>query len=291
MHLAYLDDSDTKAKTQKWQVMSGVLIEDNAFKLAEAGMSGIPENLISPDKIDKFEEFHACELYGGYGVFAGIEQSVRFAAIERLLVLIRVLGVKIVYGAVNLDRLKKELFASADPLDICFRVCLLGIEHFSRARLDLKLEEEGESIESDKFHQIVFRNFIDDLVILILDECDGKAKSTLIRSFRAIRPPTLVGGFKGHTLHDDMYFGDSRYSVGIQLADLCSYFIARHLEGDVETEEFFDMIEPNIIFSQSYPEPVPSVEEALEDWNRIDSAEALKSTPEENQLGDGTEQL
>jgi hypothetical protein len=44
-----------------------------------------------------------------------------------------------------------------------------------------------------------------------------------------------------------MYFGDSKYSIGIQIADLCSYFIARRLAGDSETEHFYKMIEPQII--------------------------------------------
>jgi len=39
MYLAYLDDSDTKSKRRKWQVMAGVLIEDRYFKLTESGMS------------------------------------------------------------------------------------------------------------------------------------------------------------------------------------------------------------------------------------------------------------
>jgi hypothetical protein len=49
-------------------------------------------------------------------------------------------------------------------------------------------------------------------------------------------------------ISDDMYFGDSQYSIGIQLADLCSYFIARHLDGDAEIKGFYEMIDPHIVF-------------------------------------------
>ncbi len=82
MHLAYLDDSDTKAKAFKWQVMSAVIVEDDAFKMTEIGMSSIPERLMSAEKLAKFEEFHASELYGGYGPFEGIDQDRRFDAIR-----------------------------------------------------------------------------------------------------------------------------------------------------------------------------------------------------------------
>src|ERR1017187_7553103 len=84
VHLAYIDDSDSKQKACDWQVMSAVLIEDRSFKLLEMGLSGIAESLIPEDKRERFEEFHACELFGGYGIFEGIEQSQRFDAIERL---------------------------------------------------------------------------------------------------------------------------------------------------------------------------------------------------------------
>ncbi len=91
VHLAYLDDSDTKSKSAKWQVMSGVIIEDNYFKVVELAVGTVPALLVSADKLSAFEEFHACELYGGYGVFEGIDQATRFEAIRRLLELIAAL--------------------------------------------------------------------------------------------------------------------------------------------------------------------------------------------------------
>ncbi len=56
-------------------------------------------------------------------------------------------------------------------------------------------------------------------------------------------------------LHDDMYFGNSQESVGLQLADLCSYFIVKHLEGNQATEGFFKIIEKQIVYSRIEPEP------------------------------------
>jgi Protein of unknown function (DUF3800) len=278
VHLAYLDDSDTKAKQHKWQVMSAVLVEDKAFKLAEAGMSAIPGQLIGSDKIEQFEEFHACELYGGYGVFAGIDQSIRFNAISSLLTLINVLELTVIYGAVDLSKLHRELYGSADPMDVCFRICLRGIDDWAEKRLLEKIRKEpGDEKRSGKLEEVVFRNLLEELVILILDECDGKVKANLVRSFREVRP-SYRSGFTTTCLHDDMYFGDSRYSLGIQLADLCSYFIARHLEGNAESEGFFEMIEPHIIYCQSYPSP-----------STAEIVQALEEPEEEppKELGDG----
>lgn len=254
MHLAYLDDSDTKAKQRKWQVMSGVLIDHRAFKLVEVGMTSIPQDLIPPERLEKFEEFHACELYGGYGVFEGISQETRFAAIRRLLGILGPLELKVVYGAVDLSALQRELFASADPLDICFRICLSGVDYWANDRIHEAIAQDANNdSEGDPVTRVVLRKMLEDLVLLILDECDSKSKTTLVRSFRQVRPTFRSGKFCTSCLHDDMYFGDSRYSLGIQLADLCSYFIARHLEGDQEIDGFYEWIEPHIVYSQIHP--------------------------------------
>lgn len=244
VHLAYLDDSDTKAKPIKWQVMSGVILEDKNFKLTEAGMYSVQQALVPPEKWDSFEEFHACELYGGHGVFSGIDQTVRFEAIRRLLTLIEVCSISVVYGAVDMGRLQREVYASADPLDISFRICAKGIQAWLSKTITGPTEDA------------IVERWMEELVILIVDECDKKVRDSLQRSFRSLRPPRMHRDQSPTRLfhfHDDMYFGDSRYSLGIQLADLCSYFIARHLAGDSEIDSFYDMIRPHVVYSDTYP--------------------------------------
>jgi hypothetical protein len=258
VHLAYLDDSDTKAKKYKWQVMSGVIVEDKKFKRIELGMASLQEILVPTEKQSQFEEFHACELYGGYGVFEGIEQEKRFNAIRQLLKLIAADEPSVIYGAVNLDRLQGEVYASADPLDISFRMCIEGIHRWADKHMtELILGRVKSAVPQSEIPAILPR-FVDawfsQFVLLIVDECDKKIRDTLHKSFRSMRPSFKFHGESPQIIfHDDMYFGDSRYSVGIQLADLCSYFIARHLEGDKEIESFYAMIQPYIAFPEIYP--------------------------------------
>jgi len=120
-----------------------------------------------------------------------------------------------------------------------------------------------------------------------IDDSDTKAKSkvwqvmaaviiedqtfTLLEhALYSIRKDLLPSPGPGNELlhfHDDMYFGDSRFSIGIQLADLCAYFIARHLEGDLEIQGFYEMVSPHIVFSQVHPnvpeawDPLPEAKE------------------------------
>ena len=241
--------------------MSGVIIEDKAFKLAETGVAIVPEILMPAERLSEFEEFHACELYGGYGVFHGIDEEVRHNAIRRLLVILEFAELYVVYGGVELDRLQTELYGSADPMDVSFRICLAGIDAWCDQNindvLQAKLGNNIENYELDRATPHVVNGIFEQLVILILDECpDKKIRETLQKSYRSLRPPRNMKLSKFSNFHDDMYFGDSRYSIGIQLADLCSYFIARHLAGDDETESFYEMIKPHIVQSQIYP-PLP----------------------------------
>jgi hypothetical protein len=257
VHLAYLDDSDTRQKRHKWQVMAGVVMEDRSFKLAEIGMSVAQDHLgLSPEQLENFQEFHACELYGGYGFFEKVEQERRFDALSGLLAIIKMLDLGIVYGAVNLEELKKTLYSSADPLDICFRICIKGIASWTEDKTNKQvIAKMGDDYSIESMTPLVLESIYSDLTMLVLDECsDKKQRETLHRSFREIRSQRKPGDSSMLTsLHDDMYFGDSRYSLGIQIADACSYFIARHLDGDEETESFYNIIAPHIVRFETYP--------------------------------------
>ena len=117
----------------------------------------------------------------------------------------------VIYGAVNVHSLATQDYASASPIDIAFRICAKGISAWMAQNVASKIGNE--------------------LAILIADDGDKKVKTDLKQSFRQlrrqIRPPDYDP--KLWYVHDDMYFGSSKGSVGIQLADLCAYFIAKHL--------------------------------------------------------------
>lgn len=242
VYLAYIDDSDTRAKQQKWQVLSAVLIPDSSFPNLEMASSDVIHRLMGDERFEEFTEFHACELYGGYGVFEGIEQSKRFGAIEEVLGVLPAIKAKVAYGAVDLEGLQQQPYASASPLDMAFRMCAEGIEMF----LVRNLADVAQGKEPQGSSAAIF----------IADEFDKGVKATLQKSFRSLRQRLSFSETEFSKLplvHDDMYFGDSRYSIGIQMADLCSYFIARHLAGDAVIDPYFRLIEPLIISARRDP--------------------------------------
>jgi hypothetical protein len=99
------------------------------------------------------------------------------------------------------------------------------------------------------------KSHYDEFGILICDE-NKAMKADLQSAFRAnrrrLKSTAHTRGTLEH-LHDDMYFGDSAYSVGIQLADICGFIILRHLEGKEDTEYLFKNIEPHICFGDLEP--------------------------------------
>jgi Protein of unknown function (DUF3800) len=56
----------------------------------------------------------------------------------------------------------------------------------------------------------------------------------------------LTRTFELSNLIDDMYFGDSADSVGIQAVDMCAFLIRRHLAGKEDSEWLYKIIEPNV---------------------------------------------
>lgn len=262
MYLAYLDDS--KSKNKKWRVMAGIIIEDKIFNRLDLIVSVIRDVLKSAGKLQDFKEFHACELYGGYGPFDGVDQVLRFDAIRKLVKILNIAHLPVVYGAVNMTALSQEIYGSADPMDMSFRMCCKGVEHHVMQSI-LKRSGISDLTSLDPKEladRILGAGYMNELALLIVDDCDKAVKNSIQQSYRGLRPQRIFPGFEkiatmlhGNMFHfhDDMYFGDSIYSIGLQLADLCAYFIGQHLGGDAETDSFYQEVHPHIVYSECYP--------------------------------------
>ena len=132
-------------------------------------------------------------------------------------------NIPIVYGSVNLSQLAHTDYATAKPIDISFRRCAKAIEEWFRLNGGFGMMIADDSKQHDKNAILhVFRQF---------------------REFVRSSPPTR--GLLEH-IHDDIYFGDSKFSVGLQLADVCTLLISRHLVGYEDTEPLYKRIEPLI---------------------------------------------
>lgn len=242
--LAYADDSGTKNKHQLFQLVTAVVIPDRAFRdtelIAAASLKGFIPESVFPQFFGKFKEFKGAELFGGYGAFEGIDEEIRFNIMGALLAMVRNYGFPVIFGALNKaewDARKSKdgdlfKYGAVEPIDICFRTCLKGINNY------------------------VENNRPAEFAMLIADnQSDGDTREMLKKAFYNYRQrlnPNELSAIP--YLHDDMYFGDSSFSVGIQLADLCGFVISKWLDKDPSIERFYKIIEAQIMYSRIEPE-------------------------------------
>jgi len=233
-----------------------VVIPHGAFGWTEAMHNIAAGHLFKPNEIeDKFQEFHAFELFNGDGAFKGIPEPKRFEAIRVLLTAVGDRKLPFIYAAIDVNKLAKSemahgLFETARPLIPAFKMCLLGVEEWAQNNHP-RSDPQTRKIDYD------------DQYLLIVDETnDSELKKGLKNSYRKLRASRPMLGLSKHRLwhaHDAMYFGDSRDSVGIQLADLCTYFmqrrlLKRNLNARDKADEFYEMFSPHIICAKPEPE-------------------------------------
>jgi hypothetical protein len=133
---------------------------------------------------------------------------------------------------VDLNKHREGCFGNADPITVGFRMCLDAIRGW------------------------MFINAPGEMCIPVFDNVSSDLRKQLQEAFRACRKPlNTMEGSKGKWDHvvDDLYFGDSAYSVGIQAADVCAFFINRHLHEKKDTEDLYRLLEPHIAYGEVVP--------------------------------------
>lgn len=254
MHLAYLDESITPSQIA---IFGAVVVPSGSWGWTER-LHGIAiEQLFALNEIEeKFKEFHAVELFNGEGAFKGIDELKRFSAIQVLLMSLRHYNLPFIYGAVDEKKLANSshargLFGTARPLSAAFRLCALGVEDWARKR-------------HTQLDQGVAVDYADNYLLIADSTTDADLKRQLQTSYKILRAKHPYSTMKPHDnrlwhSHDEMYFGDSVSCLGIQLADLCTYFMQRHLAKRDKThldkaDEFFNLIKPYAICAKPEPE-------------------------------------
>jgi hypothetical protein len=230
VHLVYCDDT---REGKKHQFLTAVILKDADFQDVEVYLRGIVQVNVPEESQDDFE-FHAVDLYSGK--IPGIDRATALEIFTHCVGIGTQARIPIIYSRIDLKAMKSSAYASALPLDVAFRVCLPEIERWF-----------GE-------------NAPDELGIVICDDCNDKnLKDRLLTSFmekrerlqtkvKRIGTKLNISEYRGELphLHDAMYFGSSKHSTGIQLADIFGYIINQHSAGNADTEILYEMLEPQI---------------------------------------------
>lgn len=230
VYIAYLDDS---CEENKFQVIGAVIVPDGAISQIENDAAALVEDLVPEDLRKDFEPHASRILSGARPPYDKLKPSVRHEIILRTLQIASSHKLVITYGATDIKALGRAPFRSADSVQMAFMFCAKNIESW--------LSQQSP----------------DALGLLIADE--GKKQKHAIQSafYSMRRRMTARGHNRGELphVHDDMYFGESHASIGIQLADACCLAILRHLCGrtDDATREYFQIIKHLLYKGKVYP--------------------------------------
>ena len=231
MHLVYLDESISN-REKGYQVVGAILVPESLDLAHLEDVFAFIREFEIPDELQKNFEFHTSDLFNGRGIFEKIEHPRAMEIIAKGTRLIGVHGYSLFYGAVDSDKHKCGLFSDAEPITIGFKICLDAVQDW------MQIHAPGE------------------MCLAVFDNVSAKLRQALQQAFRNSRKPLdTMEGSKGKwgNLVDDLYFGDSAFSVGIQAADLCTYLIRRHLNGKKDTEALYQLLGPHIVSAKVVP--------------------------------------
>jgi hypothetical protein len=232
MYLAYLDDSGPSTD-KRYQVVGGILLKDSHFTELEQILGYVVESHVPEEFQDTFE-FHSAELWHQRGPFQALPREKAVDIMQAFAQMVAAYDIPVVYGAVDLDRHRESIWGSASPLAIGFKICLDAVEDWFCAQQP------------------------DDFAVAVFDNINKpELRKNIVNSFRDNRRIVReVSGSRGRWkhFHDDLYFGESAFSAGLQAADLCAYLANRHLHARLDTEKYFEMIQPNILCGKVVPE-------------------------------------
>jgi hypothetical protein len=92
---------------------------------------------------------------------------------------------------------------------------------------------------------------------MIADNCTNKdVRNEMEKAFLdAVRKDQAGKWPDGLGLHvfDELYFGNSKNSLGLQIADMCMYIVARNLAKKPDVEGFYSIIKEQVFNPKQFP--------------------------------------
>jgi hypothetical protein len=263
VYLTYLDDGGKG----NIKVFGGVVVTEEEFTRLELMSAMIVYRLFSADEQRQaFTEFHATDLFAGTGAFKGIEEPARHRALLELVQLRSMVGLPYIYSAVDVQELKKGPLRSASWVDTAFFMTACAVDDFLVAQAKFALDTWLQQLQDSS----VGRRMppLRPLSLMVVDEPEQLADKGRIRdSFRLIRQPisrALKPQSPGANVFnltnrlqapvDEVFFGHSADSIGLQMADACNWVMWRRLVGEPEDDFFRELMRGPVICAKPEPE-------------------------------------
>ncbi len=230
MRIVYFDEAGIASEAQEpITVVAGVIVDaDRHWLLLEQQIALLLSEYIPVEDRKNFE-FHAKNLFSG-SVYLNkhMGRAKRHELLSRFASLLPTNDIPVLYGAIDragLRRANSAMIGGGRELGICFLVAMAKTEIWFQ---DNAPQEVG---------------------LCIADETKTKAPlKSLMRQFRNEPLVEEIVQSQFHHLIDTISFNGSEESLGLQLADVASFLIKRHLMGKADSEPFFKIIEPQVVW-------------------------------------------
>jgi len=249
VRLVFLDESG-RSRHEPIIVVAGIIVHgDRTYRKPEQCVRKIATATIPEEDRDGFI-FHAGDLFQGAGYFKDKDtwpRERRFTILRSLAGVPRKLRIPIVFG--HFDKSEKprrdnrEIAAHLKPRDMAHANDI--VQHmaaFSRAEIAIERQ--------------MLRFPRDEICMLIAEDTDRvkralKDAHAFLRDRDAVATSALAGisNLPLTKIVDTPHFAAKSDSVPLQIADVCAYLILRRLLRRSDSQEFFELLAPQLTWT------------------------------------------
>jgi hypothetical protein len=232
VYLAYSDESGTGDERQEPFVLVAALVinPNSQWDKVSAEIERLVSEHVPPDKQSGFE-FHAHDLFGQ------LHRPSHKALLEGLLRIPFKFHLPIYTGLVHRNGMRQVInHGRSEPV---------------QEKQLLKLTQGMAFYLCAQRVETAFCSFIPtERVLWIADRTDASVAMKELLKFSQVTAvmPDFPTTKLEHVI-DTVYFGDSKESRALQLADACNYVIRRHLVGKANAAPYYRLIEPQLTLS------------------------------------------
>jgi hypothetical protein len=216
MHLLYVDESGKsgpKDYTQPWYVLGGLILPEEKWTTVERDLNEAIESVVPAPRPDDWE-LHMTLIAHRKKHFSSMSETDRFALVDAVFDVMEWHDLKLIFAAIDKEKHQRK-YTYPDPVE--------------RVAYMLMLE---------RFNYCVGRQGAIGLVVA--DEQKEVELSTRKEHSRYRRDGTGVARIE-HVI-ETPFFTPSHWSRPLQMIDVATYYVARHLRG-ATTASYWDRIE------------------------------------------------
>lgn len=216
MHLLYLDESGKSGPTdytQPWFVLGGLILPEEDWQSVEADLNAAIDAVVPPPRPDDWE-LHMSLIAHRKKHFSGMPAQDRFALVDAVFDVMEAYELKMIFVGINKEAHRKK-YAYPNPVeDVAYMFML------------------------ERFNYCVGRQ--GTLGLVVADEQKEIEISTRKAHSRYRRDGTGLAQIE-HVI-ETPFFTPSHWSRPLQMIDVATYYVARHLRG-ATTASYWDRIE------------------------------------------------